>query len=54
MKEGDVMNWWGSRNKFNSVSFQNASRQKFTVCSILQQGRYSLSAQEKKKKKIEV
>ncbi len=45
MKEGNVMNWWGSRKKFNSVSFSEcltpkvysllylARRQVFLVCS---------------------
>jgi hypothetical protein len=54
MKEGNVMNWGDHVRNLIVSLLQNASRQKFTVCSILQQGRYSLSAQEKKKKKFQV
>jgi hypothetical protein len=48
-----IVFWISNRSNIRNLIvsiFQNASRQNFTVCSILQQGRYSLSAQEKKKK----
>jgi hypothetical protein len=53
MKEGNVMNWCGSRKKLNGVSFSECLTPKVYTLLYLAT-RYSMFAEEKKEKKFEV